>query len=72
MNETIVFYTIHCPKCKVLQTIMNKKNIRFDIVDDKNVVIEIGTLHNIDSAPFAKINGEFYDTKKLQKWIEEQ
>lgn len=73
MGETVIkFYTIHCPKCKVLQTLMTEKNIIFDVIDNKNEVMSIAEKNNITSAPFAFIDGVCYDTKKLQEWIKEQ
>lgn len=70
--ESVIYYTIHCPKCNVLQTLMTQKNITFTVVDDKDTVLSIAEEYNIRSAPFAVINGECYDTKKLQEWIKEQ
>ena len=73
MGETVIkYYTIHCPMCKGLQTLMNQKNIKFDVIDDKAVVMSVAQENNIKSAPFALINGVCYDAKTLQKWIKEQ
>lgn len=70
--ESVIFYTIHCPKCKTLQMLMDKKGIVFNVIDDEEVVRAEGAKYNLNSAPFALINGECYDTKKLQAWIKEQ
>ena len=70
--ESVIFFTLHCPKCNVLQTLMTQKNIVFNVVDDKDTVLAEADKYNIRSAPFALINGECYDTKKLQEWIKEQ
>ena len=73
MGEHVIkYYTIHCPKCNVLETLMKEKNIVFDIIDNEEEVEAIGLANNTNFAPFAFINGEFYDTKKLQNWIKEQ
>ena len=72
MGDRVKFYTIHCPKCKILQTLMTQKNIEFDVIDDDNTVMSVADTNNITSAPFAFINGEYYDAKKLQEWIKEQ
>lgn len=72
MGKVITFYTIHCPKCKVLQMLMDKKNINFEVIDDKDVVMSMAEKNNIKSAPFAFIDGECYNTKQLQEWIKEQ
>ena len=72
MGKVIEFYTIHCPKCNVLQTLMTNKNIAFNVIDDRNVVMSVANSHNTNDAPFAVIDGQFYDTKQLQEWIKEQ
>lgn len=72
MGKVIKYYTIHCPKCRVLQMLMDKKNINFEVIDDKDVVMSVAEENNIKSAPFAFIDDECYDTKQLQEWIKEQ
>jgi glutaredoxin len=72
MDKKIEFFTLHCPKCKTLQMLMDKKGIVFNVIDDEEIVRAEGAKYNLNSAPFALINGECYDTKKLQAWIKEQ
>lgn len=72
MGKVIEFYTIHCPKCKTLQTLMDKKNITFSVIDDRDVVMRIADQYGINDAPFALIDGVLYNTKQLQEWIKEQ
>ena len=72
MNNEITLYTIHCPKCKMLQKLMEIKKVNFDVVDDMKTVTSVAMEYDIKSAPFAIINGELYDAKKLQQWIKEQ
>ncbi|WP_292472722.1 hypothetical protein [Methanosphaera sp.] len=40
--ETVVLYTIHCPKCNVLEKKLQGKNIKFKIIDDEKTLIEKG------------------------------
>lgn len=72
MGKVIDFYTIHCPKCNTLQFVMKNKNIAFNVIDDKDTVLSMGEKYNTNSAPFAIIDGVFYDAKQLQEWIKEQ
>lgn len=72
MGKVIDFYTIHCPKCKTLQMIMTKKNIAFNVIDDRDTVVSVGDRYNIKEAPFAVIDDVCYNTKQLQEWIKEQ
>ena len=54
-------YSTHCPRCKVLEMKLKQKNIDFEIIDDKDKVIEIGKANGIMSAPLLEINGKIYD-----------
>lgn len=67
----IKFYTSHCVKCKMLKSIMDKKMIEYKEIDDESIYIPIADTNNIMSMPFAEINGEILDTKKLQEYIKE-
>lgn len=68
----IIFYTSHCPKCKVLKQLMDKKQIEYIEVDDANNYMPIAEDNNIMSMPFAKIDGKIYNTKELQNYITEE
>ena len=46
-------------------------DIVFDIIDNEEEVKAIGAANNTNFAPFAFIDGNFYDTKQLQQWIKE-
>ena len=72
MGKVIEYYTIHCPKCKTLQMLMDKKKIAFNVIDDKDTVMSVADTYGIKEAPFAIIDGQFYGTKQLQEWIKEQ
>ena len=72
MGKVIKYYTIHCPKCKVLQMLMKNKGIEFEVIEDKDVVMSVAKENNIESAPFAFIDDACYDAKQLQEWIKEQ
>ena len=65
----MIFYTIHCPKCNVLQDLMKQKNMEFQVIDDEKTVMEVADKYKIRSAPFAEIDGKIYSTKELQDYI---
>lgn len=71
MGDIITFYTIHCPMCKNIQKQMDNKKISYQVIDDKSLVLKKADELNVSEAPFAIINGEFYDNKRLKKWVEE-
>lgn len=65
----VTLYSSHCPKCKVLEKLMEQKGIEFELVDDESVYLPIADNNNIMSMPFAEINGEIVNTKGLQNYI---
>lgn len=65
---TVVLYTTHCPKCKVLETKLKQKNIVYSENDDTQYMIEKG----FKSAPMLEIDGkELLDFGAAIKWIKE-
>lgn len=68
----IKYYSSHCPNCKILKMLMDKKKIEYVEIDDDNIYLEIAQQNNIKSMPFAEIEGKVVDTKTLQKYINER
>lgn len=64
----ITLYTTHCPKCRVIETKLNQKHIEYNIVEDKDVMIEKG----FKFAPVLEVDGEYYDFIKANAWINKQ
>lgn len=59
----LVLYTTHCPKCKVIESKLKAKNIKFDIVDNKEELLKMG----IVSVPVLEADGKkmaFLDANK--------
>lgn len=67
--ESIVLYSSHCPKCDMIERILKEKGINFDVVDDENFYLPLAEENNIDSMPFADVNGKILNTKELQEYI---
>lgn len=68
----IKFYSSHCPNCKILAGLMDKKGIEYETIDNEEVYLPIADSHRIMKMPFADVNGVIMDTKQLQTWIREQ
>lgn len=68
----ITFYSTHCPKCKVLEKLMKEKNISYSLVDSEDIVLKVAEENNILSMPFADIDGQIFNTKQLQNFINER
>ena len=61
----VTLYTTHCPKCMMLEALLKKQNIKYSIIDDKDVMIDKG----FTSAPNLEVNGEILDYVTAMKWI---
>ena len=68
----ITLYTTHCPNCTALEKMLKAKNIEFDIVEDKDKIIEVGRANNILSAPILKVDDEVYKFMDALKWVKKQ
>lgn len=65
MNEKIIMYSTGCPKCNVLKSKLDGKNIQYVICDD---VSEMESL-NIDHVPVLSVNGELFQFTDAVKWV---
>lgn len=65
----IILYSTHCPKCKALEILLTKKNIPFEVVDDKDEVVRVGEEHQILTAPILRSGDDFFDFSNAVKFI---
>ena len=66
MNVTL--YSTNCPKCKILETKLNKKGINYSIVTDVDTMISKG----FTQAPVLEVDGEVKEFRAANTWVEEQ
>lgn len=64
----IILYTTHCPKCKVLESKLNKKNIEHYICEDVNIMQN----KNIINLPSLEIDEKILSFKDAINWVNEQ
>ena len=64
----IIFYSTNCPKCKVLKSKLDSKNINYEICDDTNIMTEKG----INSLPALEVDGEIMSFRFAVNWVNEQ
>lgn len=64
----VILYSTHCPKCKVLEKKLQDKKIKYDEVNDIDVMQAKGFM----SAPMLEVDGEIMDFGKAIKWIAER
>lgn len=61
----IKLYTIGCPKCKVLEKKLQTKGIKFDICDDKNMMLDKG----FSEVPMLEVDGVIMNYKEAVDFI---
>ena len=64
---SINFYTIHCPKCDVLEKKLNNKNIAYNLITDIGVMQQKG----LDTMPMLEIDGKMMAFGDAVRWINE-
>lgn len=64
-DNKVILYTIGCPNCKTLERMLGRKNIKYEIFDDADKMVELG----IKSAPMLSVNGELLNFSKALQWV---
>lgn len=62
---TVILYTTHCPKCKVLEKKLAAKNITYTEITNTDVMLEMG----FDATPMLEVDGQIMDFKAASDWI---
>ena len=65
----ITLYTIHCPRCKILEMKLKQFGIPHEVVDDDDTVVKVGRDHGIVGAPFMDVDGEFLKFEDAVKFV---
>lgn len=66
MND-IIFYTINCPKCNILEKKLKEKSINFTTVSDEKELISRGL--GDKTFPLLEVNGNMMTFSQAVKWI---
>lgn len=61
----VTLYSTGCPRCKTLTTLLNRKNIEFELVEGEQPIIEMG----YQTAPILKVDDKEMDFTKALLWI---
>lgn len=64
----IKLYSTGCPKCHVLESKLNSKNISYEVCNDKDVMISMG----LTAIPVLEVDGNRMDFKQAVNWINEE
>lgn len=68
VEGVIKLYQHGCPNCLRLKSKLDEKNIRYENITDKNLMISLG----FETAPKLEVNGTIMNFKEAMKWVEEQ
>ena len=61
----VVFYTIDCPKCRVLESKLKAKKVDFEECRDIEIMQEKG----FENAPMLEVDGVVMNFGEAVKWI---
>ena len=64
----VTLYTIHCPKCKQLERMLDKANLQYEVCTDIDCMAALG----IREAPYLQVNGMLMNFTQAWKWVKEQ
>ena len=64
MSE-IKLYTTHCPKCKVIETKLRQKGIKYSEITDQNELIS----RKITSVPMLEVDGKLLGFLEANKYV---
>ncbi len=61
----VILYSTHCPRCVVLEEKLEDADIKFELIEDQNIMEKKGFM----SAPMLEVDGQVMDFAKANKWI---
>lgn len=61
----VVLYSTKCPKCNILKTKLERKNIQFE--EENNVEVMIGK--GFTETPMLEVDGEIMNFSQANNWI---
>lgn len=64
----IVFYTTHCPQCKVLESKLKQKGISYTKEEDTQKIFNLG----LRTMPALKVEGQLMTFIEAIKWVNSQ
>ena len=61
----IIFYTTHCPRCRVLKAKLDEKQVTYTECDDIDKMMALG----LRTSPALGIDGKIMDFSAAIKWL---
>lgn len=66
--DNLILYTIHCPKCTVLQKKLDAKGLNYRTCEDTNIMQKLG----INLLPVLQVNNKLLSFSEAIQYIELQ
>lgn len=68
-DKNVVLYTTKlCPVCEQIKKLLNKNNIRYEVIDDEDYLRS----QNILAVPVLEVDGKRMGSKAIYDWIAER
>ena len=64
----VILYSTGCPKCQVLKSKLDSKDISYELFDNKDKMIDKG----FTNVPILEVDGEIMDFKRAVEWINKE
>ena len=65
MNDQVIFYTTHCPQCRVLERKLRETGIEYTECDNVDKMLALA----LQSAPALGVNGELLNLKQALAYL---
>ena len=61
----VIFYSTHCPKCRVVEILLKQKGIEYKEDDDVQHMLALGVVN----APQLSVDGKLLDFSQAVAWL---
>lgn len=66
--ENIILYEHGCPRCKVLKTKLDQKGVKYNTIND----VEVMKAKGFEEAPKLEVDGVIMGFKEAVEWLKER
>lgn len=61
----VTLYTTHCPKCKVIESKLKSKGVKYIEVSDTDTILKLG----FQTVPIIDVDGTILEFAEANNWI---
>ena len=62
---SVTLYTTHCPKCKVIESKLKSKGVKYIEVSDTDTILKLG----FQTVPIIDVDGTILEFAEANNWI---